>query len=340
MNGRGSMILMFLAIVAVVGVTIVIMVDQPPPEPSYGVEILTKTIDDLSPGDSIAMGYTDRYIEEYNSEVDREVFLYALYKHDGEKTSTQVLTYKSKAISCNVYERHLLGSTYTYYVDPTTGITYKWNYTVMSQWSEFILDNTNLDLTKTADEQTVTAGSFYVYQQYMPSKETMVYASGHREYNMTSYNPDEAIGSMRVISDLSVTSGYVTSTIGYLTGDGRVEISESHNIITRADFMSNAEYESLIQYFEEQGYSITYGDVEKDVIDTMYGTRKVTIQSLTCTLGNELVDVEVTYGHYGVVYYISIRTVAETIEEGVVVGIVKESSRYYTYDANFIITVE
>lgn len=340
MSGRGSLVLMSLAIIAVVGTAVLVVVDQDPPEPQYDYEILIKTVDDLSPGDEITISYTDRYIEDSSVETDDANFLSELYVCKGEKVSSEVVLFNEKAISCDVYKYDILGATYTFDIDPNTGITYKWDCVSMGLLYEYVLYSTNLDLTKTAEEQVLTEGSYYNYRQYVPLSDQILYSSGNRQYSLTHYDSEQRMGIMRILSDLSFVTGSVTSTIDHFTYDDRIVVKESQSIQSRSEFLSKLDYDSLIAYYEECGYSITYGDSHTDVIDTALGTRKVTQLSITCSLDNELAHVDVSYGECGIIYRNNVRIVDEVEgEEGIIIGVSKESSVSLIESSNLMVTL-
>lgn len=235
-------------------------------------------------------------------------FLQYLYFVGGLKDTTKEITYKGTAVVCDVYLYAYLGKEYTFYNEPTSGVTYYYSILEGEQLTKFTLKDTNLDLTKTEAAQEISSGSYYKYDYSAPVPDLGVEMKGEYEYRMTGYDTSTNSGTMNTSLNGKIDSD-VKYTIKEFNSAGRVVTKEESKIMTKDDYLSVINYNSFIKYAEDEGYKVTYESKSSDTIDTEFGKRKVTIEKIKLTRDDEIQNFTLTYGEKGFIYKEDLSTV-------------------------------
>lgn len=264
-----------------------------------------KTIDQLAVDDyySGSMNATVNY-DTNDDDTTKAVFLQALYICGGTKdmTTTKEVNYKGSTIVCDVYNATIGGDVYVFYNEPTSKVTYYWSVTEDGETSKYTLKDSNLDLTKTSAAQTVVKSSYYKYDYSAPFPEYGGEMKGEMEYRMTDYNAVSEKGTMNTSMNGKVKIDNYKSTIKEFNAAGKVVTKESSETQTKDDYLGTVSYDSLIKHGEDEGYTITHGDKKTDTIDTEFGKRKVTIETVKFVKGNKTMNYTLTYGEKGLIY--------------------------------------
>ena len=188
-----------------------------------------------------------------------------------EKTGTETINYKGQNVVCDVYKQTSAEfGEFAMYIEPKSGVKYKetFNKTILGTGSVELLD-TNLDLTKTLDEQVVTNGSF------TKTKSTL---GSNFETTITVSNLDGDLCTITIVKDenTDMTEKFVIKSI-----DGEKIKTESGMELTKTEFLALVSYEYEQKNLEEK-YKVAYGQKYSETIDTDFGKKKVTVQEANC----------------------------------------------------------
>ncbi|MBR4686443.1 MAG: hypothetical protein IKP04_07980 [Candidatus Methanomethylophilaceae archaeon] len=187
-----------------------------------------------------------------------------------EKTGTETIEYKGQNVVCDVYKQTSAEfGEFAMYIEPISGVKYKETFdkTIMGTGSVELLD-TNLDLTKTLDEQVVTNGSF------TKTKSTL---GSNFETTITVSNLDGDLCTITIVQDenMDMTEKIVIKSI-----DGEKIKTESGMEFTKTQFLSFVSYEYEKKVLEKE-HKVAYGEKYSETIDTAFGKKKVTVQEGT-----------------------------------------------------------
>ena len=214
----------------------------------------------------------------------------------GEKT-TKTIVYKGQKIVCDYYTDTDGTTTVSYAIDPDTGVTYQYTKSGRGDNCTFDLKDTNLDLTLEQEDQKVSSGSFIIADFTFTGSSNYIVSY---EYIMTGYDPQSDNGDITINSESQQIIDFSTSILEILP-DGKYKTN--HGDIIKNDILSPILYESFIKSITDRGQTISYGKKTTDTIDTIYGKRHVTIQSLKIYKDSEMVgEYDVTYGDGGLIY--------------------------------------
>lgn len=243
-------------------------------------------------------------MDSSNADTSKSTFLQVLYICGGTKdtTSTKEVNYKESVIVCDIYNLTIGGSVYVFYNEPTSKVTYYYSVTKDGETSTYKLKDSNLDLSKTSATQTVVNGSYYKYDYSGPISEYNGILTGEYEYRITSYNAGSETGTLNKSMNGTLKSDSFKCTIKEFNSAGKVVTKERTETETKDDYLSTVSYDCLIKYAEEDGYTITHGDKKTDTIDTEFGKRKVTIETVKFVKGNKTMNYTLTYGEKGLIY--------------------------------------
>ncbi len=187
-----------------------------------------------------------------------------------EKTGTETIEYKGQNVVCDVYKQTSAEfGEFAMYIEPISGVKYKETFdkTIMGTGSVELLD-TNLDLTKTLDEQVVTNGSF------TKTKSTL---GSNFETTITVSNLDGDLCTITIVQDenMDMTEKIVIKSI-----DGEKIKTESGMEFTKTQFLAFVSYEYEKKVLEKE-HKVAYGEKYSETIDTAFGKKKVTVQEGT-----------------------------------------------------------
>jgi len=265
--------------------------------------------------DYVLLGKTSN-IEEHGSTIS--LFMSVLYPDvsTGEKQPSEVVKYKDKSITCDVYNvpsAYEEGMIQKIYIDPASKAFYKVDVIrsgVVDQ--TMALADTSLDLTKTKDQQIVSVGAMTKIS--MTAKPGS--GIGHFDGTTTITSIDGDYCTTTVLQE-TYSEYKVKSTVESVDGDKATVITErSGSEKTTAtesvkEYLSFISYKNLIDSFSEKGDKVEYGEKSTKTITTEFGKREVTVQKLTITSHGEKANVQsynVYYGPNDVIYLIEVES--------------------------------
>ena len=216
--------------------------------------------------------------------------------------STKTVDYKGKSIVCDYYTYSDEVSSMACALDPETGVAYEFAYSDETDTRTYVLKDTNLDLSLTEDEQKVVSGSFILFD-YSTHLTSALVLKGELEYSMSEYDPETDLGTMMNSMDVGIHET-VKETIIQITPAGEIVTDITEKLLTKDDYLSDVLFDSFVRSMEDFGMVVTYGDKSTDTIDTVYGKRHVTIQTLDVyDPGTEITYVyTLSYGDKGMIY--------------------------------------
>ena len=217
--------------------------------------------------------------------------------------STKTVNYKGQTIVCDFYKYSDGDASMTWALDPKSGVSYEYTYLDETLNYAIALKDTNLDLSLKQNEQKVVSGSFILYDYSEPMPSSTLILKGELEYKMIEYNPKTDLGTKVYSMNVGIHE-VVKVDLTEITPEGEVVISIYNEPQTKDVFMSDILFDSYIRAYEGWGYDITYGDKHTDTIDTVYGKRHVTIQTLYSYNPEHEEEFEqtLTYGDKGMIY--------------------------------------
>ena len=223
----------------------------------------------------------------------------------GDK-SVKTVNYKGQSIVCDYYEYSVETTYITCAKHPATGVTYEATITNEDGFFSYLLKDTNFDLSLKEDEQKVAAGSFVLFEYTTPYVGEYSY-KGDLEYKMDEYNPKTDLGTMVTSADLGI-HGLVREMITEITPSGKIITNLKNEPQSEDEFFSGFLYDSTIRWIGREGNTISYISTSEDTIDTIYGKRHVTIQTLDVHIAADDIDRRyvITYGDKGIIYSLTI----------------------------------
>jgi len=244
---------------------------------------------------------------EKTEEQTLEEFISYLYMPSESKlVGTEVIVFNGERITCNVYQDDLVNK---WWNEPETGVTYKLNIF----GAEMVLSQTNLDLSKTVEEQQAVKGSFITWKTVMtmPTSSMTFELVGTTTNTVTAVNED-----VLTVSEKSEAAGKfdMKLTVTAIDGDN-LEINDGEDEMTKTEFFGKIDLESYKQMLKEQGVKYVMGEVvDSRTIKTPFGERHVVTQEFTIFgEDDDKVTYEITYGDKGVIYSVSHGS-SETLE--------------------------
>jgi hypothetical protein len=147
------------------------------------------------------------------------------------------------------------------------------------------------------------SGSFVLYYYSTHLTSSTLTLKGEVEYKMIEYDPKTDLGTMVYSVHTSIHED-VKADLTQITPAGEVVVSIYDVPQTKDVFLSDILFDSFIRAEEGWGYDVTYGDKHTDTIDTVYGKRHVTIQTLHSYYPDDGTTFEytLTYGDKGMIY--------------------------------------
>ena len=216
--------------------------------------------------------------------------------------TTKIIDYKGKTIVCDCYKYSDGNSTITCTIDPKTKVSYEYTYSDGTEAWSIALKDTNLDVSLKQNEQEVVSGSFVLYDYSFHLTSALV-LKGEAEYKMSEYDPNTDLGKMDYHVNVGIHEA-VKATITQITPSGEIVTDISNKPETKDNFLGDVLFDSFVGSLEGWGYVVTYGDKSTDTIDTLYGKRHITIQTLDAYLPDKDATFVYTlvYGDKGMIY--------------------------------------
>ena len=186
--------------------------------------------------------------------------------------------------------------------DPETGVCYESTYSDKTDVRTYVLKDTSFDVSLKQDKQKVEQGSFILYD-YSTHLTSALVLKGELKYRMSEYDMKTDLGTMVVSTDIGIHE-VVKVNITQITPKGEVFTDVTDGPETKDNYLGDIQFDSFVGSLEDWGYEITYGDKHTDTIDTLYGKRHVTIQTLNAyDADDEIMYVyTLTYGDKGMIY--------------------------------------
>lgn len=186
---------------------------------------------ELRVGDSTTTYETTSLTMTENSD-DPSQMIELLYTCDGEPTGEyKDILFAGETVRCMEYYDEF--SDDRFYIEPATGICYQFDY----DYVLLSLYLTNMDLTKTKEEQTVSDGNFLMY-----------YGEGDRglmEYTSISYRYESGVFTGILIE---YSEGEKTVEIEEITASGDVRYKGQEYAVSAANYLSRISYKSAFEY--------------------------------------------------------------------------------------------
>ncbi len=288
------------AIIAIAGVGVYFALSNGSGDDKLDID---KRKGDIVVGDYIAFNMSANSQSESESEASAYGLLTSTiyYDYGGEKTGTDTITYKGKSVECDIYEVTLLG-TRTYWVDPATMIIYKSEADIGTQTSS-ILEDTNLDLSLTLEEQELVKGSFISFKFSMKANITGVAIdlAGTRSFTVTSIVDEETV-NCKYASDLSGKVD-MKQTVVAIDGD-ELTLDSSEEKVTKDQFRAFVSFDNFKKYLQTMGTVVEGQKKPMGVMDVATGKRNITEQNLELDDGESKTSYTFQYGDKGILYSI------------------------------------
>jgi hypothetical protein len=289
------------AVIAIAGVGIYFAISNGSSDDKLDID---KLKDDIVVGDNIALEMSvsvnnEREIEMSAYDMLTNSIYYAL--DGGEKVGTETLTFKGKAVECDIYEFTILGNN-KYWVDPTTMIIYK-NVSEVGSSISSVLADTNLDTSLTLEEQELVKGSFVSFNFSLDTTVTGVKIdlAGIRSFTVTSIVDEETV-NVKSANDLSGKAD-VKETVVAINGD-ELTLDASEEKVTKDQFRSFVSFDYFKKYLKTMGTVVEGEKKPMGVMDVATGKRNITEQDLELDNGDSKTTYTFQYGDKGVLYSI------------------------------------
>ena len=248
---------------------------------------------DLKVGDYVEFELSVHNTEtEVHEDLPVEDFLTGyLYRDTSgfEKSGVETIKFKGQDIVCDIYKQTSEEGEFAMYVGQTSGVFFKMISKSTAMAGTLELVDTNLDVTKTIDEQVVSNGSF------VKAKNTILQDS-EQTSTISDYDGETCTVTDVVKIDSSRTNKFVIKSI-----DGDKIMTEIGIEFTKDTFLAFVSYEYAKKILESQ-HKVAYGQEYSETIDTGFGKKKVTVQEITYQ--DEFVKVTFTsyFGSNNVLY--------------------------------------
>ncbi|MBR2254223.1 MAG: hypothetical protein IJ856_00135 [Candidatus Methanomethylophilaceae archaeon] len=284
-----------IVIVAVAGVGVYFAFFNNGGSDSLDVDVVKTTVavEDYSQLDIEATMEQEGTVQETVDE-----FLYTLYmSSESEPIGTEEIIFNGARITCNVYQDSFGDKWWNH---PETGVTYKIS---MFGMMESVLSKTNLDLSKTVEEQEVVKETTVTWttKMSMPTAAGVVEIVGTSTSTVTAVDGDE----LTVVSK-SVASGKADEKLVVTAVDGDdLEINDDQTM-TKTEFFAIINLESYKQMLKDQGVKYVESQkIDAGTITTSFGKRHAVTQEFIVGEDDQKKTYEITYGDKGVIYSIS-----------------------------------
>ncbi len=270
--------------------------------------------------DTIAVGDYQKFDATLEVKEDKiespssEEFLAALYSNYSylSKTGTEDVTYKGKAVTCDVYA---MGDAeegqMKLWVDPETGVTYKTSMISEALNITSVLIDTSFDVTKTVEDQTVAVDSFFKREisSKIVSQGIDFDLTGTALSTVTAINDGKC--DVKTTQDLSAAAK-AEFKVASVDGD-TIAVEGGEEPFTKQHFLSFIDLENYKKQCQTEGMTLSEGQKEKLGEKTVAtGKRNVTGQSFIGMHGDEKTELYVTYGDNGVLYSVEIKSGSST----------------------------
>ena len=261
----------------------------------------TEVYSDIKVGDVIDLKVDVAMTSDTTAVVDVSEALENMYFAvvGAQPVGTKDVAFDGKTYSCDIYEisNEETDDTITYYVIRTSGVILE-----MEQENGYQkLKSTNCDLEKTIEEQQVVVGTTFTYHMLaaIPGASAKM-ASGELTCTVTELGSEDDC-KLRTVMDLKQNSRE-SRQLESITGDV-YKFKDDDTEYTKDGAMSIYAYPSLENYLKDQfGDSVVMGAKTTQKIDTAYGEREVTVQSISVNVFGFSTDYKCYYGSKDVMY--------------------------------------
>lgn len=241
---------------------------------------------------------------DYTGE-DKDSVLYTLYNCYGDYVGTQDYVYKGTTIVCDKYEYVYENVRMIYLIDPGSGVVYYSESDYGGLFNTTALTDSNLDLTKTFDDQEISVGSF---TEYDGSSTVRLYGMAFFMEGTSKLTVTNAVaGGEEVYYDVSSEyelkgAAQLVMEVEAVNSDGTLKIKGNEEPVSQEQFFSLISYTKFVNSLEEQGAVLT--DVKNTVIkrDTVFGLREMTVQSAKLLLDEQVIQAGFAFGNADVLY--------------------------------------
>lgn len=251
---------------------------------------------DLKVGDSTTVEtyYSGEVTKPHEAEVTDilESYLYSNPISEGEITGTDTVEYKGTMVACDLYEAVVNGFQYKAWVEPVSGIVYLWE--MLDEDTPIIqqLLDTNFDLTKTIEEQTVADGSFIKYHI------DDIIGATDRTYTVSEITEDSCKITSTYYVEADIESVYTIESI-----DGDTLTMTDGTTMTQVAFIALVSHFAYEKNLRDSGFKPVYGEKHTAEIETAFGTKEVTVQDVECTYESGVKStITMYYDDKGIIY--------------------------------------
>ncbi len=235
--------------------------------------------------------YTEGFLQQY---------LYGDYT--GDKAGQETLKIGGKDVACDIYKTETEDLSLSYWVSQGSDIVCKIAGKIGGLSTDTLLLDTNLDLTKPIEEQTVANGSFVKQNVNIPDL-----GKGIRTATVSNLGEETCTVTEVMAVDISVKEKETIKAI-----DGNEITLDDDTKESVDEFLSGISYKSYVKSLEDK--KVTYGSKTSETIDTEFGKKKVTAQEMTVINDDgKSESFTVYYASNDVVYRIDMKDVKSDI---------------------------
>ena len=269
---------------------------------AYSAENPDDVRTDLKVGDSttVEIYYSGEVTKTHEADITDilDSYLYANPASEGEITGTDTVEYKGTMVACDLYEAVVNGFQYKAWVEPVSGIVYLWE--MLDEDTPIIqqLLDTNFDLTKTIEEQTVADGSFIKYHI------DDIIGATDRTYTVSEITEDSCKITSTYSVDVDEENEYTIAAI-----DGDTLTMTNGSTMKKNDFIALVSHFAYEKYLKDSGLKPVYGEKQTEEIETAFGLKEVTVQDVVCTNeSGEEYTITMYYDDKGIIYKLEERS--------------------------------
>jgi hypothetical protein len=269
---------------------------------AYSAENPDDVRTDLKVGDSttVEIYYSGEVTKTHEADITDilDSYLYANPASEGEITGTDTVEYKGTMVACDLYEAVVNGFQYKAWVEPVSGIVYLWE--MLDEDTPIIqqLLDTNFDLTKTIEEQTVADGSFIKYHI------DDIIGATDRTYTVSEITEDSCKITSTYSVDVDEENEYTIAAI-----DGDTLTMTDGSTMKKNDFIALVSHFAYEKYLKDSGLKPVYGEKQTEEIETAFGLKEVTVQDVVCTNeSGEEYTITMYYDDKGIIYKLEERS--------------------------------
>ena len=301
--------------------TAIILMNDNGDDDNYGVDVVRT---DLQVGDYMKFKIESHMTHESSAEnVNKEVMFDEIYHTDGGTLvpPPENVTYKGHEVLCNVYT---YDNRMYIWADVSSGFIYKTSVIYHDGRITYMLKDTNIDPSLDRGSQTVSSGSFVLYEYDMVVSHSTGTCSGTYKLWMEDFSG--STGTYCDFDDRNVDLKITYTVASIDAANNTLKIEHDDDDHPTSWYLSYISKDQFTTYHKDVlGQDLTWDEKQESVIYPPFGKRDVYSQMANINFGMmDAVQYNLTYGEEGVIYYYTTLSM-DSILEGMQMELIESS---------------